>query len=150
MKNLSLSPGRKIGHGALAGLTGGLVFAIMLAIAGLFEGIAETLGLSGVLTGFVIHVVFSQVLGSLFTLVHADSVFASWGSTAFWGAIYGVVWFTLGPLIGVAWLNEQPLFHIDSVSWVSLAGHIVYGLVVALVSGHLHRRHHGRHSAVAP
>ena len=132
---------KKVAHGTLAGLGGGAVFAVLLALAGLFEGIASTLGLSGALTGFVIHVVFSQVLGVAFRVLHADSVFSSWGITVMWGLIYGAIWFVLGPLVGVAWLNQQPLFHFDETSWMSLAGHLLYGLVVAVLSGHLHRRH---------
>lgn len=57
------------------------------------------------------------------------------------GVVYGVVWWVLGALLIMPlWLSvtvdpmmRDMVFHIGKDQWLSLMGHVIYGLVTAVV-----------------
>ncbi|MCW2135443.1 MerR family transcriptional regulator [Arthrobacter sp. VKM Ac-2550] len=50
------------------------------------------------------------------------------------GLAYGALWWVLGPLVIMPLMLGMPLFTMDAMAMLSLMGHLVYGLVLALVA----------------
>lgn len=125
--------------GALAGIGGGIVFGALMAMMGMLPMIAMLVGSTSAVVGALVHLVISAGLGMLFALaVPALEAPALLGA----GALYGVVWWVLGPLLIMpAWLGG-PLFTIDTMALRSLMGHVVFGVVAAGVLVLLRRRAH--------
>ena len=126
-------------NGALAGIGGGIVFGALMAMMGMLPMIAMLVGSTSAVVGALVHLVTSAGLGVLFALVvPALAAPALLGA----GALYGVVWWVLGPLLIMpAWLGG-PLFTIDTMALTSLMGHVVFGVVAAGVLVLLRRRVH--------
>ncbi len=129
--------------GAIAGFVGGLVFGASMAVFGMLPTIASIVHTDSVLAGFGIHMVFAVVIGAGFG-VFAVRQHIRVGETMFWGLIYGAFWWFLGPQ------TLLPLFRGLPVAWTlagarallpSLIGHLIYGLVVAVVFVLIRRDH---------
>src|SRR3712207_7131962 len=45
------------------------------------------------------------------------------------GAVYGVVWWILGPMVLLPVRLGMPPFGVDAGAWMILVGHVIYGLV---------------------
>lgn len=127
----------RILHGALAGIAGGIVFGMLMAMMGMLPMVAMLVGSSSAGVGALVHLVISAGLGALFGLVvPATTIWALLGA----GAVYGMVWWVLGPLVIMpGWLG-MPLFTVDQTAVMSLMGHVIYGLVTAGVLYPLRRR----------
>jgi uncharacterized membrane protein YagU involved in acid resistance len=125
-------------HGVVAGLVGGIVFGVLMAMMGMMSTIAMMVGSSSVAVGWVVHLVISAGYGVLFALV----VPAAFGVavTLGVGAVYGVVLWLVGPLLVMPAMMGMPLFSVDTTALMSLLGHLMYGLVVAGVLVALRRR----------
>ncbi len=82
--------------------------------------------------GWLIHVFNSALFGAIFALL-----FARWltgrGPAIMLGLLYGVAWWVVGALwIMPVWLGmDEMVFKIGANQWWSLAGHLVYGLLLA-------------------
>ena len=115
--------------GALAGLVGGAVFGATIDELGRLPEIAEMVRSDSAGVGLVVVLVVGAILGAAFgALVWYQRTGA--GETLFWGLVYGVFWWYLGPL------TLTPLLEGDSLTWdVSsaqaefplLIGHVLYG-----------------------
>lgn len=115
-------------NGALAGLAGGLVFGAMMAMMGMMAMIAGLAGSDSAAVGFVIHLVISAFIGATFGLLLGNRVDGT--TTALgWGALYGFVWWILGPLLIMPAMMGMPLFMINGMTMMSLVGHLIYGAV---------------------
>jgi uncharacterized membrane protein YagU involved in acid resistance len=121
--------------GAIGGFVGGLAFGASMAVFGMLPTVASIVHTDSVLAGFVVHMVFAVAIGAGFG-VFAVRQRIRVGETMFWGLIYGAFWWFLGPQ------TLLPLFRGLPVAWTlagarallpSLVGHLVYGLVVAVV-----------------
>lgn len=124
-------------YGVVAGLVGGIVFGMLMAMMGMLSMIAMLVGSTSAGIGMLVHLAISAGIGALFALVvpatGAVTLLAA-------GAVYGMVWWVLGPLIIMpAWLG-MPLFMFDSTTWLSLMGHVIYGMVAAAVLFGLRQR----------
>lgn len=116
--------------GALAGIGGGIVFGMLMAMMGMLPMVAGLVGSESAAVGGLVHLVISAGLGALFGLVAPA---AGLGVVLGAGAVYGMVWWVLGPLVIMpAWLG-MPLFTLDQTALMSLMGHVIYGLVTAAV-----------------
>lgn len=126
-------------NGALAGLAGGLVFGALMAMMGMLPMVAMLVGSTSAVVGAVVHLVISAGLGTLFALVVPS---LSTGMMVVAGAVYGVVWWVLGPLLIMPTLlgMTQMIFTVDSASLMSLVGHVLFGVVAAGVLLALRRR----------
>lgn len=115
-------------QGAAAGIIGGVVFGVLMAMRDMLPMIAMLAGAESAGAGWVVHLAISVGIGALFgLLVPATEL----GSLLGAGTLYGMVWWLLGPLVIMpAWLG-MPLFMFDTNTWLSLMGHVVYGLIVA-------------------
>jgi uncharacterized membrane protein YagU involved in acid resistance len=124
-------------RGVAAGIVGGLVFGMMMAMMGMLPMVAMLVGSKSAAVGMFVHLVISAGLGALLALV---APMAGIGSLLAVGAVYGAVWWVLGALIIMpAWLG-MPLFMFDSNAWLSLMGHVVFGMVAAGVLAGIRRR----------
>ena len=128
---------RSIRNGAFAGVAGGVVFGMLMAMMGMLPVIAGMVGSASPIVGFVIHLMISAMIGVGFALAlgrFASSTARSLGA----GAGYGMFWWLLGPLtlmplmmgmgLGSQW-NGVAIGH----AMPSLMGHVIYGLITGFV-----------------
>ncbi len=131
---------KNIVSGLVAGIIAGIVVGFLMLRMAMFSHISEIVGMHDPLSGLVIHLVKSAILGIIFALIffkYTKSFFAS----ATWGIGYGVILWFVWTLTIVPMMTDQP------VSWGTdammqkmymLIGYLVFGLVLG-VSYHLLR-----------
>ncbi len=114
-------------NGALAGLAGGVVFGAMM---GMLPMVAMLVGSTSAAVGAVVHLVISAGLGVLFALVVPS---LGTGMMLAAGAVYGVVWWVLGPLLIMPALlgMTRMIFAVDTPALMSLVGHVLFGVATA-------------------
>lgn len=133
-QEVSKSAGKLITSGIIAGLTGGLVFGMMMAMMGMLPMVGMLVGVENAIVGFIVHMAISAFIGAVYGLVIGR--FPVNATTALIGGIVnGMVWWVLGALILMPLLlgMSQMVFVIGSTQWLSLMGHVIYGLVTAFV-----------------
>jgi uncharacterized membrane protein YagU involved in acid resistance len=127
--------------GALAGLAGGVVFGMLMGMMGMLPMVGMLVRQESAFVGFLVHMVISAFIGAVYGVV-AARLPAGWGTAIVAGMVNGVVWWVLGALIlmplglGMA----QMVFQIGPDQWMSLMGHLIYGVITALVFVPLSRR----------
>jgi len=122
--------------GVLSGIAGGVVFGLMMnmAMPPMLGMIGSLVGAPGL--GWLVHLVFSAIIGGGFGLVFGRWVTSSWGQVAGLGMVYGLIWWILGPLLIMpVWMGMGPMLSkaFDASNLLSLMGHLIFGLVTALV-----------------
>lgn len=124
------SPGLlpRVGAGAVAGLAGGIVFGVLMAMTGMLATIAAMVGSASPAVGAVVHLVISAGIGALFALIFAPRSLAV---TLAAGAGYGVVWWVIGPLVMMPLMMGMSPFTFGPATLPALMGHIIYGLITA-------------------
>src|SRR3990172_664956 len=130
----SLTSGKLATSGAIAGLGGGLVFGILMGMMGMLPLVGMLIRVENAVVGFSVHMVISALIGAIFGLT-AGRFTASWGSAVVLGIIYGVIWWVLGGLSLMPLLlgmNEM-VFAIGQPQWMSLMGHLLYGIITAII-----------------
>ncbi|WP_370588653.1 hypothetical protein [Pseudonocardia sp. C8] len=122
----------------MAGLAGGIVFGILMAMMGMMSTIAMMVGSSSPVVGWLVHLVISAFYGAVF----AEIVPATLGTGGVLGAgaVYGIVLWVIGPLLIMPAVMGMPLFMFNTTTMMSLIGHLVYGVIVAGVLVPLRRR----------
>lgn len=128
-------------QGAIAGLVGGVVFGIMMAMMGMLPMVGMLVGQESAVVGFVVHLAISAFIGAVYGLV--ISRFANTATVALVGGVVnGIVWWVLGALLMMPLFlgMGEMVFVIEQAQWMSLLGHILFGLVTAFVFLSLHRR----------
>lgn len=121
---------QRVIHGALAGLVGGLLFGVMMGMMGMLPMIAGLVGSSSAVVGFVVHMVISALIGAGYGLL-LGGMTTSWGSALGLGALYGLLWWFLGPLLlmpTMMGMGPQLSPAAMSAAIPSLMGHILFGL----------------------
>lgn len=126
-------------HGVLAGIAGGVVFGALMAIMGMLPMVAMLVGSTSAVVGALVHLVISAGLGLLFALVVPA---LDTGMMLVAGAVYGAVWWVLGPLLIMPTVLGMTamVFTVDTTALFSLVGHVLFGLVAAGVLLVLDRR----------
>lgn len=128
------TPSKLATSGAIAGLAGGLVFGMMMGMMGMLPMVGMLVGQENAVVGFIVHMVISAFIGAVYGVVAGrftlNATFAIIG-----GMINGVVWWVLGALVLMPLMlgMTQMVFVIGNDQWLSLMGHIIYGLVTAFV-----------------
>jgi hypothetical protein len=120
--------------GAIAGLGGGLVFGILMGMMGMLPMVGMLIRVENAVVGFIVHMVISAIIGAIFGLT-AGRFTASWGSAILLGIVYGVIWWVLGALFLMPLMlgmNEM-IFAIGQPQWLSLVGHLLYGVITAIL-----------------
>ena len=120
--------------GALAGLAGGLVFGMMMWMMGMLPMVGMLVRQENSAFGFVVHMAISAFLGALYGII-AGRFALKWTTALVGGIIYGIVWWVLGSLVMMPLMlgMTQMVFQIGQPQLFSLVGHIIFGVVTALV-----------------
>jgi len=140
-------PASRAGNGALAGIAGGIVFGVLMAMMGMLPMVGMLIGIDDPLIGFLVHLANSAVIGAIFGVLAwplADRIGPILGA----GLVYGVIWWILGALLIMPlWLSvtadpmmRDMVFRLGSDQWMSLMGHAVFGLTTATTLHGLQRR----------
>ena len=137
----STSISKLIITGAIAGLGGGLVFGMLMGMMGMLPMVGMLIGSDSAISGFIVHMGISAGLGALFGL-SAARFLTGWGSAILTGLGYGVIWWVLGALIMMPLMlgMSEMVFTIGTDQWMSLMGHMIYGVVTAVVFVPLSKR----------
>jgi uncharacterized membrane protein YagU involved in acid resistance len=119
--------------GGLAGLIGGLAFGAMMAAGGMLPMVGMLVGQESAAVGFFVHLVISVGLGIVYGLA-AGRLPAGWPAAAVAGLVYGAIWWVLGALVLMPLMLGMAamVLVIGPPQWMSLMGHLVYGLLAAL------------------
>lgn len=132
---------KSIGAGAIAGLGGGAVFGMMMAMMGMLPMVAMLVGSQDPMSGFVVHMAISAFIGAVYGLAAARlPQTALTGVVA--GAVNGVVWWVLGALVAMPLMlgMSSMVFQIGGPQWMSLMGHVIYGVITGLLFVPLRKR----------
>ncbi len=125
---------RNIRLGAYGGIAGGVVFGLMMAQMGMLPMIGKMVGHPSAVTGFLVHLVISALIGASFATIF-DGFVHSKSSGLGYGLTYGAAWWFLGPLtlmplmmgmgLGVNWNAAAA-----SQMLPSLVGHLLFGAIL--------------------
>lgn len=126
--------GRRVTAGIAGGLAGGIVFGMLMAMMGMLVTIASMMGSQSPWVGFGIHLMISIVYGLVLTLFFAARFLTSYGRGTLTGLVYGVVLWITGPLLIMPMMLGMPLFTFNLTVMLSLMGHMIYGVILALVA----------------
>ena len=118
--------------GIYAGLFGGSVFGVMMAVGGMFPMISGMMGMNDALVGFVLHLIISAVIGAIFGLALDAMVMQGPGMSLLAGGVYGIVWWVLGPLLIMPLAMGMPVFQVQAMMG-SLFGHIMFGITMSTI-----------------
>ena len=120
--------------GGIAGLGGGVVFGIMMAMMGMLPMVAMLIKSQSAFIGFLVHMVISTGIGGFYGLV-AHRLPKAIGAAIVAGAVNGVVWWVLGALTLMPLLlgMGEMVLKIGQAQWLSLVGHLIYGIVTGLL-----------------
>jgi hypothetical protein len=129
--------------GAIAGLGGGVVFGAMMAVMGMLPMVAGLVGSQSAAVGAVVHMLISAAIGAFYGAVLSLGRFApTLGLGVVSGVVNGFVWWVLGALIlmplGLG--MTAMVLQVGEMQWMSLLGHVIYGIVTGLVYIALTRR----------
>ena len=93
------------------------------------------------IVGFLVHMVISAGIGGFYGLV-ASRLPRTTGTAILAGAVNGVVWWVLGALVLMPLLlgMAEMVLQIGGPQWLSLMGHVIYGIVTGLLFIPLSRR----------
>ncbi len=127
---------RNIKLGAYGGLVGGVVFGAMMGMMGMLPMIGKMVGHPSAITGFLVHLVNSALIGAAFATLFDRFVHGKSGGLGY-GLLYGGTWWFLGPLTLMPLMMGMGL----GVNWnataaaqmlPSLFGHLIYGAILGL------------------
>ena len=124
-----------IKSGINAGLIAGVVFGAMMGMMGMLPMIAMLLKSESAIFGFILHLVFSAIIGGIFGLIFGH-VALNKGSGVLLGLLYGVIWWFLGPLVIMpVWLGMGLQLSAAGMTMAlpSLWGHLVFGFILGLI-----------------
>lgn len=133
-QEVSASPTKLATSGTIAGLAGGAVFGMMMGMMGMLPMVGMLIRQENAVVGFIVHMLISAFIGAVYGLV-AGRFAVNATSALIGGIINGVVWWVLGALVMMPLMlgMSQMVFVIGQAQWMSLLGHIIYGLVTAFV-----------------
>ncbi len=117
--------------GVAGGLAGGIVFGALMQMMGMMPMIAMLVGSGSPAVGWLVHLAISAFIGSTYALLFAPLA-GRLPTGAAAGAVYGLVWWGLGPLLIMPTLMGMPVLRINTMTGQSLMGHLVYGLVLGV------------------
>jgi len=127
--------------GAVAGIISGIPFGILMGMMGMMPMIGMLVGVDSAFVGVLVHAAISAITGAIYSFF-AVRFPQTWGVAVIAGVVYGVIWWVLGALILMPALLGmfQNIFVIGTMQWMSLMGHIIFGVVLAVSFLWLYRR----------
>ena len=100
--------------------------------------ISTMVGMENAIVGFVIHLIISAVVGAIFGFALDDMVMQGPGMSLGVGAVYGIVWWVLGPLLIMPAVMGMPLFAVEAQTG-SLFGHVIFGITMGVAYSNMRR-----------
>ena len=134
---------RALAWGAVASMTGGLLFSIVMYETGALPNVASIVGGTSYALGFGLHLVISALIGMSYGVLFRREA-PDAGAGVAWGLVYGLVWWFLGHLtLFPVLLGRQFTWTIEAANLglPSLIGHLTYGAATAVVFMLFERRH---------
>jgi uncharacterized membrane protein YagU involved in acid resistance len=134
---------RSLGWGAVASLAGGLLFSLVMVTTGVLPQIADLVGGSSPVLGFVVHMGISTLIGMSYGVLFGYEA-PDFGSGIAWGLTYGLAWWFVGNLTLLPVLLGRPFVWTTEAAAAglpSLVGHLIYGAATACAFLLLERRH---------
>lgn len=134
---------QSLGYGAAASVTGGLLFSVVLLVIGSLPTVANIVGGSSSILGFVVNMTMSALIGMSYGLLFRYEA-PDFGSGVAWGLVYGLIWWFIGPMTLI------PLLLGGTFDWTPqaagallplLIGLLIYGAATAMTFLVLERRH---------
>jgi uncharacterized membrane protein YagU involved in acid resistance len=124
-----------LARGTIAGVAGGLVFGACMASFGTLPTVGSIVRTDSPYIGFGVHMAIAAAIGAGFGLL-VRHLQARSTELLFWGLVYGVFWWFLGPQTLLPLLLGKPVaWDIAAAQRLlpSLFGHLLYGAVTAMV-----------------
>ena len=127
--------------GIVAGLGGGLVFGMLMAMMNMLPMIAGLVKSDSPVVGFGVHLGISAFIGAVYGVI-ANRLPSRGLALIVVGAVYGMIWWVLGALIAMPVMlgMTQMVFVIEQPQIMSLMGHVIYGVITALLFVPLSKR----------
>jgi uncharacterized membrane protein YagU involved in acid resistance len=133
-QKVSVSSVKLLTSGVLAGLAGGAVFGMMMGMMGMLPMVGMLVGQENAVVGLIVHMLISGFIGAVYGIVAGR--FPLNATTALIGGMLnGVVWWVLGALVLMPLMlgMTHMVFVIEQTQWLSLMGHLIFGLVTSFV-----------------
>jgi hypothetical protein len=121
----------RVGGGVLGGLTGGVAFGLIMQWLGWLPTVAKLAEGDSLFVGWCVHMAIAAFVGATYAVIFgfmAEALAAS----AVLGLMYGAIWWVLGGLTLMPLRLGWGLFVINTTAWQSLAGHLIYGLILGI------------------
>ena len=120
--------------GAIAGLAGGVVFGMLMGMMGMLPMVGMLVKQDSAVVGFIVHMLISAFIGAVYGIV-AARLPQGWVVAIVAGMVNGVIWWVVGALVlmPIGLGMSQMVLVIGQTQWMSLMGHVIYGIVTALV-----------------
>ncbi len=129
----------RLASGIAGGLVGGVAFGIMMQAMDMIPMVADLVDSKSTAVGWIVHLAISAFVGVTFAVLFGTRA-TQFVPAALLGLGYGVVWWVLGALLLMPARLGMDVFMFNKTSWQSLAGHLVYGLLLGVVFAALARR----------
>jgi hypothetical protein len=122
----------RVGAGVLSDLAGGAVFGAIMHLSGALVTVAKLVDGQSVLVGWAVHLAISAFVGLTFGIVLG--AFARGPiMCVLLGVLYGWLWWIIGGLTLMPLRLGMGLFVFNADAFMSLAGHVAYGLALGAV-----------------
>jgi hypothetical protein len=120
--------------GAVGGLIGGIPLGIIMHSREIMPMVADLIGSQSVGVGWLVHLFNSALFGAVFALLMFRWITTPISAMAA-GIVYGIFWWIVGALLIMpAWLGmNEMIFEINENAWWSLAGHLVFGILLGAI-----------------
>jgi uncharacterized membrane protein YagU involved in acid resistance len=120
-QKVSAPSSKLVASGAIAGLAGGAVFGMMMAMMGMLPMVGMLVRQENAIIGFVVHMVISAFIGAVYGLVAGR--FAQYDACDHRRMINGVIWYAWRIILMPLMLGmSQMVFVIGQAQWLSLMG----------------------------
>jgi hypothetical protein len=131
-----------LGRGAVAGLIGGTLFALVIVQIGGLSAMARLVGSTSI-WGLIAQVLIAQAVGISYGFLFRRQSYDV-GSGLGWGISYGFFWWVLGPLtLTPLFLGSAPRWRVEAAAelFPYLIGHLAFGAALGVTFHLLEARH---------
>jgi hypothetical protein len=120
-----------VAAGAAAGLVAGIPLGIIMQARDVMPMVGDLISDPSNGLGWLVHLFNSALFGAIFALLFSQWISRPSRAIGL-GLLYGIAWWVVGALwIMPAWLGmSEMIFQIGDDQWWSLAGHLLYGLLL--------------------
>jgi hypothetical protein len=128
---------RTLVAGIAGGIAGGIVFGMLMAVQDMLPMVAALIGADSAAVGFGVHLAISAGAGLLFgaAVVAVPALVRTPVLAVAAGALYGAAWWIAGALVAMPLMLGMGamVLVIEQAQLMSLMGHLVFGVIAALV-----------------